>query len=574
MMKIVKTVLAVVMVFTLLFTAACGKNAPTADSQTTQASSASSETATSTEVPAYAQKYDPVITIEATHSLLDVDAKFKDGESLEDNVITRKVEEELGIKFNFRWAAGGDKSPEKMNLTIASGDLPDLFAVNRAQYEQLVAADQLEDLSPYLDTYFSDYAKEEWLYANNKGALKDLTIKGKVYGLPLYSDYTENAPQLWIRTDWLKNLGMNPPKTGQELFNIIEAFAAQDPDKNGQNDTYGMLIVKDAIWDTFLDMFHSYYAGNGFFMEDGASGKLVDGMHGNAEQQANTKAALLKLQEFYKKGYIPKDFGIQDMTKYAELINSGKCGLLFGSLWDIWWPITATPENIHWRPFPLVSADDKPIRVAGTENYISFVYVVRKGVSNPEALCKLANWYLEFSKPNDESKMTEEEKAALKKFNDEYGPLSSFKYLPVQLYPVKGNIKVYQKAKAYINNNEYQNDLGTQELVKSIRRFEEDPVKNVADMPNTLSYSDYGSVGVDQYYVDNGIHFFTKFVGSPTKTMLEKGSLIKKAWDETWFKIVMGADISEYDKFLEQAKSLGIEQIWQEVNDWHASVKQ
>ena len=40
-----------------------------------------------------------------------------------------------------------------------------------------------------------------------------------------------------IRTDWLKNLGMEMPTTIDELHDILYAFTYNDPDQNGANDT-------------------------------------------------------------------------------------------------------------------------------------------------------------------------------------------------------------------------------------------------------------------------------------------------------------------------------------------------
>jgi putative aldouronate transport system substrate-binding protein len=42
-----------------------------------------------------------------------------------------------------------------------------------------------------------------------------------------------------IRKDWLDKLGLKTPTTVDELFAVAKAFTEQDPDGNGQNDTYG-----------------------------------------------------------------------------------------------------------------------------------------------------------------------------------------------------------------------------------------------------------------------------------------------------------------------------------------------
>lgn len=47
---------------------------------------------------------------------------------------------------------------------------------------------------------------------------------------------------MWIRQDWLDNLGLEVPRTWDELAAVAEAFVTQDPDGNGEDDTIGILL--------------------------------------------------------------------------------------------------------------------------------------------------------------------------------------------------------------------------------------------------------------------------------------------------------------------------------------------
>ena len=44
-------------------------------------------------------------------------------------------------------------------LQIASGDIPDVAIVDKANLKRLVEADLIVDLGPYIDQYASDYRK-------------------------------------------------------------------------------------------------------------------------------------------------------------------------------------------------------------------------------------------------------------------------------------------------------------------------------------------------------------------------------------------------------------------------------
>jgi multiple sugar transport system substrate-binding protein len=71
---------------------------------------------------------------------------------------------------------------------------------------------------------------ETW--EQNKG------LDGETYGVP----FSRQAFVTLVRADWRKKLGMEAPKTWEELSALASAFATKDPDGNGKADTYGMVV--------------------------------------------------------------------------------------------------------------------------------------------------------------------------------------------------------------------------------------------------------------------------------------------------------------------------------------------
>ena len=53
------------------------------------------------------EKYDPAITVSVVHTANDGAFWFPEGDSIEQNVYTRRYEEELGIKYEFKWTCPG-----------------------------------------------------------------------------------------------------------------------------------------------------------------------------------------------------------------------------------------------------------------------------------------------------------------------------------------------------------------------------------------------------------------------------------------------------------------------------------
>lgn len=63
-------------------------------------------------------------------------------------------------------------------------------------------------------------------------------VDGKTYGIP----YSAQANALFIRTDWLENLGLDAPTDWDSLLEVAVAFTEDDPDGNGEADTYGLAV--------------------------------------------------------------------------------------------------------------------------------------------------------------------------------------------------------------------------------------------------------------------------------------------------------------------------------------------
>ena len=122
----------------------------------------------------------------------------------------------------------------KINAAAASNSLPDLFMVNRDVWYKLVQAGliaKVDDLLPLMPirtaTHYSDADRN-----------KLVTIDGAMYGLPDPGALPQ-TDGLVIRKDWLDALGLQSPKTLDEVMTVLKAFTFNDPDGNGKDDTYG-----------------------------------------------------------------------------------------------------------------------------------------------------------------------------------------------------------------------------------------------------------------------------------------------------------------------------------------------
>jgi putative aldouronate transport system substrate-binding protein len=313
-----------------------------------------------------------------------------EGESIENNRVLQYIQDTLNINITFQWIVPSDSYGDKLNLAIASGEIPDVMIVNALQLQQLTEAGVLEDLTPYIEKYanadiLNNYAQTEGV------ALAAATIDGKIMGIPNVQPQADAPIMAFVRQDWLDKLGLQGPKTVDDVEAIARAFIEQDPDGNGVKDTYGLTGTLSPVQvpsnlHGFDAIFNAYGAFPTLFFRN-ASGEIVYG-----SVQPEVKDALARLAQMYKDGIIDPEFATKDTGKSNEIIVGGKAGIMMGPWWIPWWPLNdsvANDPNADWQPFLIKDKNGKYTFSMGDFTY-SYV-VVKKGYPHPEAALKVLN---------------------------------------------------------------------------------------------------------------------------------------------------------------------------------------
>jgi ABC-type glycerol-3-phosphate transport system substrate-binding protein len=179
--------------------------------------------------PQYAP-YPETLTVRVVKGGQESANLLPEGESIEDNRALKYIEDTLNIDIVYDWISpSGASYEDKLNLTISSGQIPDIMVVNPLQLQQLTEADAIEDMTPYIQ----EYANKELLAAYEKTngiALEAATINGKIMGIPNVQPQADAPIMVWVRKDWLDKLGLEGPQTVDDLEAIAKAFMEQDPD--------------------------------------------------------------------------------------------------------------------------------------------------------------------------------------------------------------------------------------------------------------------------------------------------------------------------------------------------------
>jgi putative aldouronate transport system substrate-binding protein len=202
--------------------------------------------------------------------------------------------------------------PDKLNVTLASGNLPTIMMIpdKIPSFVSAVRNGAFWDLTPYLKDYPN-------LSKANKITLQNSEIDGKVYGIYRARPLGRNA--FYFRKDWLDKLGLKEPKTIDDFYNVLKEFTYNDPDGDGKNDTYGMVISK---FSGPFDIMQTWF---------GAPNKWGFTKDGKLQPDFMTPEYMNALK-FFKKLYdeklINQDFAVMDSGQWDIPFQKGQAGLI------------------------------------------------------------------------------------------------------------------------------------------------------------------------------------------------------------------------------------------------------
>ena len=148
-------------------------------------------------------------------------------------VLIENFKNDLGINITCQFYNSEDWSTQ-LTLMIASDELTDMVGgagMNMLDANEwgaegyLVNFNEYRDMTPNMNKYLEQYpAAEAYMTAPDGG----------IYTIPKISlDETDRFSRTFINKKWLANVGMEVPKTMDELYEVLKAFKEQDANGNG-----------------------------------------------------------------------------------------------------------------------------------------------------------------------------------------------------------------------------------------------------------------------------------------------------------------------------------------------------
>jgi putative aldouronate transport system substrate-binding protein len=515
----------------------------------------------------------PSVTITTVLAELP-NTKFREGESISDNVHTRWAKEHLGINFEVLWHSPRvDRSyEERIKLVIAAGEeLPDTFiSLDEQLIEMLVESDLVLDVGEAFERYASETYKAAMAEISPQGWWP-FTREDKKYAIPIIHEFQGTQPVMWIRQDWLDEFGIEAPTTIEELEALMHVFATQDPDGNGINDTIPLALAANPDFSANPIGNPSWVFGMFGAVPDrwypGEDGRLTFG-----SVQPGVKDALMKLREWKKKGYISEELALDNFNTLTAQILSDKVGIIGGPNWLNTYSTSILQSNpgVIYKPYPLPEGVDGKIMRTVDNPYLGGIFI-NKNIS--EGALRAFFHY-----QNTLFSIYESENPFLfKDFQEGYDyviqdgkALTSNEVIPggralTAKYMLTGSPPIYNSKRVEASLKYARGEkLTTQEYAALAGNGD------LGMGPLELISREAIKIASEQAFAD--IPEF--FQGPTTPTMSRRSEMLKKMEMETFIDIIYGKKpIEAFDDFVENWYSRGGDEVTKEVNKWYDTVK-
>ena len=539
----------------------------------------------------YFKKYDPKVTF-------TVNLAPAPGQSLDSpnpwgpfNGKAMWTEEVNGIIWKPKYDAPNDQQDAKVQLGIASNDLPNYLRwISKANFLTMERNGQLAPIGDLLAQYGSPLVKylfQEYTDAYQGKGLKSASLNGTVYGLPADMDAISSTfDQLWLRGDILKTLNLPVPDNLADFEKVMRAYKAKYPD--------GVGIVFDKDLNGIDNVLSMYNACFDKWVKD-ASGAIV-----YSSIQPAVKQGLAKLAEWYKNGWIDPEFVSKDLNGAMDTYAK-KDAFLFasGAYWNPYYPfpdmVKANPK-ISFEPLGYMKGPDGKSHGQVLDDPMTGWTAISAATKTPEAMI------YEMNRSADSYYRNHTDLRAKFAF---YYPITPPR-APVNADDIKkGANAIYDYPKEiqgpidFLPNAEGPNHDGQVGFEPELRAgFEMAVFSRINDAFKAGKTVDQLSIVDRQHYqyrinsmigeticmdamikqevqrtsyYKAGLLRMNEFLGSPTPTMLTKGAYLQKLMMQVFTDIIAGnVPVSAFDDFVKNWKAQGGDQITTEVRDWAA----
>jgi putative aldouronate transport system substrate-binding protein len=229
----------------------------------------------------------------------------------------------LGIKLKLIKVPDAE-SVMKISSMLAAGEQMDLCYLDWDRFDVVVAD------NPNLFQPLDDYIKKSKIFSDTtkfpaKFWAQMKKPDGHIYAVRFDNNWGQGGTVPTVRWDWVVKLGLakryenNQKLTLDDYYYLLKAFAFNDPDGNGQSDTYGLALGR------------TLYETQPFF---GSVGVIrMYAMDANKKiyapyTLAKTKPVWEFLRKLYAEKILEPNFVTNSSSNFQDLFLTGKVGMI------------------------------------------------------------------------------------------------------------------------------------------------------------------------------------------------------------------------------------------------------
>ena len=323
----------------------------------------------------------------------------------QNNYLTRYVENLHNVRLDFYVLPQvANEFRTRVALMAASNDLPETLWTDSLTRELIQEYGSSGFLVP-LNRYFSDASKTPWfnrLAPDDRAILLRDTVSpdGNNYSFARYQPITWNmTPYNWYMNNaWLQRLGLQPPKTTDELRTVLIAFRDRDPNGNGRQDEIPLIGQYTGGWGQNIvqTLINSFIYYNGTLALDPTGRTVTAPVTDPAFRQA-----LVYINGLFRERLIDASTFTLDTNGFRALLNASPpvIGLTsMGSFGHFTAGTTANPNPTFVAMTPLLPPLRGPGGVAYTpfdEHYAAQISFITNKARDVDLIVKIMDSFYE-----------------------------------------------------------------------------------------------------------------------------------------------------------------------------------
>lgn len=230
------------------------------------------------------------------------------------------VESLTNVRVNWQTVPRSDLQSRRQ-LIVASGDYPDAaygLEFSQADIVRFGTDGVFQPLQDHIDTHAPNLSARLAERPDVRAAIT--APNGNIYNMPKVNEcyHCTYSHKMWVRADWLEELGIDTPATVEEFHEMLVAFAEDDPNGNGQADEIPLSGAEKGGWNTQVI---GPYLMNSFIYTSAAATRLYldDGEVKSAAAQPGWREGLRFLNRLFEEGLLDEGALVQDKAQLVQL---------------------------------------------------------------------------------------------------------------------------------------------------------------------------------------------------------------------------------------------------------------